>query len=292
MGRLPEPREDPAACKAEPFLNGGAESMTMRPKLVALAAALLLSGLGGAALRAQDARSLDGIAHVALRVSKVSVSLAFYKTLGWEQAFEFGDDKGTATSYVKVSDRQFIELYRRDSPADPLGLMHICLETRDAERVSAAYKALGLIPTEPRKARAGNLLFSLRDPEGQPIEYAQYLPGSLHSTDRGRHLDDSRISDHLIGAALTVKDVKAEEAFFTGKLGFQGSGPKLTVPGRPDESVGLSPLAAGSKASLTFAADPERAAAELKKRGLEVRMVAGAAVALDPDGVQIVFSLW
>ncbi len=150
--------------------------------------ALLLSGSGGAGpLPAQDGRQLDGIAHVALRVSDVAKSRAFYKTLGWEQAFEFSDDQGTTTSYVKVNDRQFIELYRRNKPSDPLGLMHICLEAGDIDRVSAAYIASGLAPTQPKKAHAGNLLFNLRDPEGQVIEYTQYLPGSLHYEDHGKH---------------------------------------------------------------------------------------------------------
>ena len=42
--------------------------------------------------------ALNGVAHVAFRVADVPKSREFYRTLGWEQAFEFSDDKGTATS--------------------------------------------------------------------------------------------------------------------------------------------------------------------------------------------------
>ena len=73
-----------------------------------------------------------------------------------------------------------------------------------------------------RKAHAGNLLFNLRDPEGQVIEYTQYLPGSLHSNARGKFVDQARISDHMIDVAMTVKDVDAEKAFFIGKAGILG----------------------------------------------------------------------
>lgn len=262
------------------------------PRHVFLAAGSLLSLLAGAAppLPAQDGRTLDGIAHVALRVSDVGKLRAFYRTLGWEQAFEFSDDKGTATSYVKVSDRQFIELYRKNKPSDALGLMHICMQASDLDRVAAAYTALGLAPTQPRKAHAGNLLFNLRDPEDQIIEYTQYLPGSLHSNDHGKHLGEARISDHMIGVVMTAKDVDAEKAFFIAKLGFSGAGYRLSVPGNPGETIELKPWTEGAKPELRFAADPARAAEELKKRGIEVKVSAGVAEVRDPDGTAIVFA--
>jgi catechol 2,3-dioxygenase-like lactoylglutathione lyase family enzyme len=227
---------------------------------------------------------------VALRVSDVARSRTFYKTLGWQPAFEFSDDRGVTTSYVKVSDRQYLELYRRNKPEEPLGFMHICLETSDIDRLSAAYTAEGLTPTQSKKGRSGNVLFNLRDPEGQVIEYTQYLPGSLHSGARGKFVDESRISDHLIGVVLRVKDADAEKAFFTGKLGFAGSGYKLSAPGNEAETIELKPEAAGAAPELTFAADPKRAAAQLRKRGLDVRLAGGAAEVRDPDGAIVRFS--
>ncbi|MGO9230643.1 MAG: VOC family protein [Bryobacteraceae bacterium] len=265
--------------------------MTKLPQHAALVVVLLCSGCGGAGtLFAQDARTLDGIAHVALRVSDIARSRAFYKTLGWEPAFEFSDDLGTTTSYVKVSDRQYIELYRRNKPSDALGFMHICLDTADIDRLHAAYAAVGLTPTQPKKGRSGNILFNLLDPEGQVIEYTQYLPGSLHSNARGKFVDKARISDHLIDVVLRAKDVDAEKAFFIGKLGFSGSGYKLGAPGKPGETVELKPQAADTMPELTFAADPKRAAEELKKRGLEVKLAGGIAEVRDPDGAVIFFT--
>jgi catechol 2,3-dioxygenase-like lactoylglutathione lyase family enzyme len=253
--------------------------------------ALLFCGFSGAGpLPAQDARNLTGIAHVALRVSDVAKSRAFYQTLGWDQAFEFSDDQGITTSYVKVSDRQYIELYRRNRPSDPLGFMHICLETADIDRLNAAYQAVGLTPTESKKGRSGNVLFNLRDPEGQAIEYTQYLPGSLHSNARGKFVDPALISDRMINVVLTAKDVDAEKAFLIGKLGFSGSGYKLSVPGAPGETVELKLRAAGEMPELRFAADPKRAAEELKKRGLEVKLAGGVTEVRDPDGTSISFS--
>ena len=265
--------------------------MTNFSQHAALTAALVFFGFGGAVpLPAQDGRKLDCIAHIALRVSDVAKSRVFYRTLGWDQAFEFGDDKGTDTSYVKVSDHQYIELCRRNRASDPIGFMHICLETIDLDRLSAAYTALGLTPTESKKGHAGNILFNLRDPEGQVIEYTQYLPGSLHTNARGKFVNEARISDHMINVVMTAKDVDTEKAFFIGKLGFSGSGYVLSLPGTPGETVELKPRVAGETPEIRFAADPKRAAAELKRRGLEVKMAGGVTEVRDPDGTAIDFS--
>jgi catechol 2,3-dioxygenase-like lactoylglutathione lyase family enzyme len=250
----------------------------------------MLAGIGGVGtLFGQDGRKLDGIAHVALRVSDVARSRAFYKTLGWEQAFEFSDTQGTTVSYVKVGDRQYIELCRRDKSSEPLGFMHICLDASDLDRLSAAYTAVGLTPTESKKGRAGNVLFNLRDPQDQVVEFSQYLPGSLHSNARGKFVSEARLSDHMILVTVRAKDVDAEKAFFIGKLGFLGDGYRLGLPGRSDETIEIKPQTAGAMPEITFAADSKRAAEELKKRGLEVKLAGGVAEVRDPDGTVIRF---
>jgi catechol 2,3-dioxygenase-like lactoylglutathione lyase family enzyme len=236
--------------------------------------------------------ALNGVAHVAFRVADVPKSREFYRTLGWEQAFEFSDDKGTTTSYVKVNDRQFIELYRRGAPTDALGLMHICLEGANLEALVAAYRKAGLTTTEPRKARAGNVLFNIHDPEGHLIEYTQYLPGSLHMNETGRHILETRLSDHMLQASQSVKDLAAVTAFFTGKLGFTDLGnSRLGTPSTSGESIQLVPATPDGKTRLVFhVADVKRTTDELKKRSVPVEMAGSAAVVRDPDSAILVFS--
>ena len=243
---------------------------------------------------ATDGRVLDGIAHVAFRVSNLAASREFYQKLGFEQAFEFTDERGVTTSYMKVNDRQFIELYRRDNESQALGLMHICFDASDLARVRAAYVERGLKPAEIAKARAGNLLFSMRDPEGQLLEYTQYLPGSLHSNERGKHLGERRISGRLQGASTSVKDLAAERKFYADTLGFADggspAGARLRVPGSTGEDVELEAITPDWRPRIDFAvADAKQAANELQQRGLTVRMSGSAAVARDPDGVSLVF---
>ena len=252
------------------------------------AAALLRPGAGPVDFASSLA--LDGIAHVAFRVSNLAASRAFYEKLGFEQAFEFGDAAGPTTSYLKINDRQFIELYRRNSDSESLGLMHVCFDTSDIERLRAAYLQQGLQPPAAAKARAGNLLFSMRDPEAQLLEYTQYLPGSLHWKARGKPADDRRISEHLMASSVAVKDLAAEAAFYVEKLGFgDRGGGRLQIAGTSGEQVMLEP-ATERKPRIEFAVpNIPRAVEELRRRGLTVQMSGVAAMVVDPDGVAAVF---
>jgi catechol 2,3-dioxygenase-like lactoylglutathione lyase family enzyme len=258
---------------------------------------LLLSLLGAPPQdKPQDKPELDGIAHVALRVSDIDNSRGYFLRLGIEEAFHFSDDKGEATvAYMKVNDRQFIELYRRNSPEEPLGLMHFCFDTADIAGLASAYESRGAMPTNPRKASAGNLLFNIYDPEKHLLEYTQYLPGSLHSKDHGQHMTLPRVSDHLIRAATPAKDVEAVRAFYVTKLHcetLKSDGPiRLRLPSKFHEEVELDTDAPYWKARLTFAvSDIQGAHADLARRGVSPQPVVGNSVTIAGlDGIHVVF---
>jgi catechol 2,3-dioxygenase-like lactoylglutathione lyase family enzyme len=234
---------------------------------------------------------LAGVAHVAFRVDDLQKALEFYQKLGFEQAFEFSDAGKTSVAFIKINDRQFIELYPRIDPSQPGGLMHICFEANDIQSVHDAYVKQGLQPTEVKKARAGNLLFVMHDPEGQLLEYTQYLPGSLHSEDRGKHLGEHRLSQRLFEATAGVQDMEAERAFYSSKLSFAVAsyGAELYIPGKSGERVELQ--SASAKPGLTFAvASVRHTGHDLRARGFEVRKGHGTVSVPDADGAVIVFA--
>ena len=101
---------------------------------------------------------LTGIAHVALRVNDLQKSREFYHTLGFEQAFDFTDAGKTSVAYIKVNDRQFIELIPRTDDSQPGGILHTCFETADIESLHKTYLERGLQPTDVQKGRAGQHL--------------------------------------------------------------------------------------------------------------------------------------
>jgi catechol 2,3-dioxygenase-like lactoylglutathione lyase family enzyme len=261
----------------------------MRTRTVLLALSLLLSAIRCASAQSKD---LAGIAHVAFRVTNLERSREFYQSLGFEKAFEFEDGGRVTELFIKVNDRQFIELYPRSQDSRSVGFMHVCFAVDDIESLRKAYLNQGLNPPEAKKFRAGNLLFVLHDPEGQLVEYTQYLPGSLHEADRGQHLGSNRISTHLLGASTPVTEQSLEHGFYSGKLGFTAtdSGATLRLPGDSGDELDLKTVATGSVSDLTFAVTSTKNAAEaLQKCGLEPDVQHDTVSVSDPDGTLIVF---
>ena len=250
-------------------------------------ALLLLSAIAGCA----QSPELAGIAHVAFRVSDLEKSREFYQKLGFEQAFAFDDQGKTSVAFIKINDRQFIELYPRKDDTQPLGLMHICFGTDNIDSVHSAYVKQQLQPTESKKARAGNLLFLLHDPEGHLLEYTQYMPDSLHSKSRGQHLGARRISQHLVRASAASDNISSQRAFFVLKLGF-ADGPAPTIlrlAGNSGDEVELQSSTA--KPRIVFAvASVRRAARELRRRGFPIHKERRAVEIADPDGAVLVFT--
>jgi catechol 2,3-dioxygenase-like lactoylglutathione lyase family enzyme len=238
--------------------------------------------------------ALAGIAHVAFRVTDVPKSREFYQKLGFEESFAFNDPGKPPVSYMKINDQQFIELYGRADGSQALGLMHVCYEASDIESVRNAYVKTGVNPPEARKARAGNLLFTFHDPENQLLEYTQYMPGSLHFEDRGKHLAEHRVSSNLIGAAIAVRDVAAELTFYESKLSFEPAGHEgvsyLRLPGESGEQIELETSSTTTKPRILFSvSDVRRASDELEKRGLTAKKENASVSVVDPDGAVIVF---
>ncbi|MGC2186387.1 MAG: bleomycin resistance protein, partial [Terriglobales bacterium] len=205
----------------------------------------------------------------------------------------FTDNGRVSVSYVKVNDRQFIELIPRSNDSQPGGILHTCFEVADIETLHKAYVERGLQPTEPKKARAGNLLFVMRGPEGQLLEYTQYMPDSLHSRSRGEHLLASRISTHMVEATTPVRDLAVERSYYTTKLGFNNAGSngnEMYLAGNSGDQVELQLDTPAAKPRVAFEVTSlGQTARELHSRGLEVQESRHAVSVTDPDGAVIVF---
>jgi len=245
---------------------------------------------------------LTGIAHAAISIADLNASRAFYRKLGFEEAFAFDKNGVTTQSFIKINDRQFIELYPRLQPSDTTGFLHVCFESADIAALNKFYLARGLKPNPVRKAAAGNLLFTLEGPEHQNIEYTQYMPGSRHSNDTGQHLGANRISTALVAAALFMQDPAAAQDFYNTQLGFPsaeslgpapniGFAPKsvpwLRLPGSA-QSIAFIPQ--GSAFRMIFAVDDlKQTAARLQALKIPFIQTGSSLFIHDPDGNILVF---
>jgi catechol 2,3-dioxygenase-like lactoylglutathione lyase family enzyme len=235
-----------------------------------------------------------GIAHVAFRVTDLDAARGFYYNLGFEQFLEMKQGERTTEAFLKINDHQFIELYPRTDASQPIGLMHVCYESSDLEALHAEYAARRLAVSDVRKAGAGNLLMTMKDPEGQTIEYTQYMPGSRHFEDRGNHLGAKRVAQMMVGARLTVRDVAAVQAFYTEKLGFteiaHGIPVLLRIPGNSGQELHIAAAGPETRSGVEFGVtDLKVTAAALAALGLAVKSTPTTVTVSDPDGELISF---
>ena len=236
---------------------------------------------------------IDGIAHIAYRVSNLDAELAFLKKLGYEEAFRLTRAGRTSEVFVKVNDRQFIEVYPRTGPNQPLGWMLVCYESADLNALHDALVAHGLAPRPVQKAAAGNLITSLNDPSGRTTEFTQYMPGSLHTLDRGKHLGANPISDTLLGFDIPVQNLQAARDFYT-KLGFEVESSdqslRMTAPGNENLRVEVRAAQPGAFAEALFTVpDAKQAEGQLRYQGLEAKQIRKLVIVHDPDGNPLVF---
>jgi len=221
----------------------------MRTSLIAI-------GLFCAPFGWAQAANQSGIAHVAFRVADLETARAFYNKLGFDQFFEMKQGDRTTEAFLKVNDYQFIELYPRTDPAQPIGLMHVCYESSNLETLHAEYVKRGLTVSEVRKAGAGNMLMTMKDPEGQTIEYTQYMPGSRHFEDRGKHLGSKRVALLMVGATSPARDAAVIRAFYLEKLLFteinHGMPARLRMPGDSGQEVDIAPAGPDVKSGILF----------------------------------------
>ena len=157
------------------------------------------------------------IAHAAIRVSDLAKSREFYRNLGFEEAFVFEKNGSPTEVFLKVNDRQFLELYPRENVSQAPGFMHVCFESPDIEGQRKIYVERGVSTTAVSRGGAGNLLFSIRYPDQQVIEFTEYMSGSMHSNDRGKHLGAERISTHIAGVGIPAEDRNGRCRILRGK---------------------------------------------------------------------------
>lgn len=232
-----------------------------------------------------------GIAHIAVRASDVEREVSFLAKLGFEEAFANTANGQTTQAFVKVNDRQFIEVYPQSAAGEaprPLGMMHVCYEAADLRVLFDGYTASGLNPSSWRKAGAGNLLFNLADPDGRVTEFTQYMPGSRQMNDVGQHLGKARVAGKIIGFEMPVGDEKSALQFYES-MGFARliDGKNLTfgLAGNPQVRIVFLTGQKNARPELLFSTDDARAAAnQLLANGLKHKQNGNKLVVRDPDG--------
>ena len=245
---------------------------------------------------------LAGIAHVALRVHDLAASRTFYQALGYEEAFDLRREGIPYESFLKINDRQFLELYPITAQDPEPAFLHLCFESDDIAGLHDDYTSVGLTPSEVRKAEAGNLLFTMAGPAQplgpsgadipQTIEYTQYEPDSLHSNDEGKHLGPDRVADRLLGVWLPMRDPPPRRSSFTPTRLPSNRCPasprSFICPATPASRWSSSRPAHGIHARIMLdTLNLARALRHLKHENILTAKIPDGTLLTDPDGNQI-----
>jgi catechol 2,3-dioxygenase-like lactoylglutathione lyase family enzyme len=166
---------------------------------------------------------ITGVSHIAIYAHDYEKSRAFYgQFLGFQEPYSLKNPDGSASmTFFKINDRQVIELFpERAAGTDRLN--HISLETDDIEALRVYLAAKGVkVPSEPHRARIGNLSFDITDPEGHEVEMVQYMPEGKTLQAKGQYMSDKAISNRMTHVGIIVTHLDAEEKFYTDILGFK-----------------------------------------------------------------------
>ena len=170
-----------------------------------------------------------GVAHVAFFVSDLEKARGFYRgLLGFDEPFTLPTaDGGVDIAFVKINDRQWIELFNRpagDARDAPEGgqLNHIALYTDSADRMRDYLASRGVsVPDKVPKGRTGNKNFTVKDPDGHSVEIVEYQPGSWTAKDTGKHLPAGRLSARALHVGILSGRLDRSLAFYGDILGFR-----------------------------------------------------------------------
>jgi len=185
-------------------------------------ALMLLTSYGLSAQEVSRPRIL-GVPHVAFRVHDIEASRHFYKDfLGFAEPFDIkGPDGKLIMAFIKVNDRQYIELSVESKPDEPR-FVHLAFETDNAEGLRQYVKSKGYpVPDKPAsKGRIRNTATGLTDPDGNHIDVTQYEPDGESMKDVGKDMPDTRISKRMNHVGFYVS--KPETAkYYIDVLGFK-----------------------------------------------------------------------
>ncbi|HUD22510.1 MAG TPA: VOC family protein [Acidobacteriaceae bacterium] len=198
----------------------------MRPSSRLITTAILFLSSSCLAQTAAPTRPrITGISHVAYYVSDMPKAMVFWHDLlGLDISYDRKKPNSTDTSvaFLKVNDHQYVELLS-DPPAQSKNFMsHLCFLTDDVEAMRLYLAAKGIeVPPRAGKTGTGDLVFSVKDPDGTQIEFSQPQPTSVEAQGAGKFLSPTRVSDRIYHAGFVVGNTQRALDFYGNILGFQ-----------------------------------------------------------------------
>lgn len=179
-----------------------------------LGALAIVLGLAAASSSAQPAKrpAVTGISHIAVYSRDLDASDHFYRfILGGVRSPDPEDLHGVRYYF---GPQQFVEVLPAPAAQGSSMLAHVAYTTPDAAALRRYFAGSGTTPSELRTGPDGSRWFSLRDPEGNALQFVQ--PGTFRAK-----ASAAAISSRIIHIGYLVHDRAAEDRFYRSMLGFR-----------------------------------------------------------------------
>lgn len=171
-----------------------------------------------------------GVAHMAIYVKDLAKTREFYEGfLGFAEPFNLppkGGGAGVRIAFVKVNDRQYIEIFNEQDRGEGQ-LNHVSIYTDRADQMRDYLLSKGIEPMGNAgqgpvpKGQTGNKNFNVKDPDGHIVEIVEYQPDSWTAQHAGKDMPSTRISDAIMHVGFLVGDLDKSMHFYGDILGFQ-----------------------------------------------------------------------
>ena len=188
--------------------------------------ALIFVSFTGSSVAAADTPQrprITGIAHIALYVHDMEKARWFYKDfLGFGEPYSLNKpDGGLSLTFIKINDRQYIELFPEVEPGSDR-LNHISVETDNVEGLRVYLASKGVkTPEKVNLGRIKNLSFNVKDPDGHTVEFVQYQPDGWSMREKGKYMPAERVSTRMMHIGILVGALEPAMTFYRDILGFQ-----------------------------------------------------------------------
>jgi len=164
-----------------------------------------------------------GAAHLALYTHDIEQSRAFYTgMLGFQEPYSLKNPDGSlSVAFFTINDHQYVELFHEKEPNTDR-LVHIALETDNAEQLRKYLGSRSVqVPDRVTKGPIGNTSFTVTDPDKHTVEFVQYEPDGWSMREKGKFMDDRRVSTHMAHVGIIVYALEPAMKFYRDILGCQ-----------------------------------------------------------------------
>lgn len=169
---------------------------------------------------------ITGISHAGYFVSNLPKAINFWHDLlGFAEPYDLkkpGTDD-VRIAFIKINDRQHIELFNEPRTAPPNYMSHGCFAVDDIEKMRTYLRSKGLDvkPGSGSTTRTGDYAFEIRDPDGTLVEFVQSLPTGMEAQAAGKFMPSTRIADRIYHVGFLVGNSQKAVAFYHDVLGFR-----------------------------------------------------------------------